>query len=301
MKTYHPSGLREKVLFYGPLWVSQQEMVWNSPRIAVSMLLTLTGDPAARFLKTRVVGQNDIEDQVCLASSWLKECLGTHSMCQPQSSEPISVPTGVINVGSSDGSRPPFLQDSSGEVDEWVTLSHRWGTVQPLRTTLKTLASHQAALPMETLPRLFQDAIFITRKMKHQYLWIDSLCIIQDSKADWTYEISRMESVFKYCSFMISAEFCHDSTESIFPSSVDLNYLQQACHVTKDGDGGTIAAYSSDVRSTADRTCGVLRSRAWGASGRHALPSYANVDTTPVILGLPENDALRGGTFWRAY
>ena len=42
-----------------------------------------------------------------------------------------------------------------------------------------------------------QDAVVVTRLLGLRYLWIDSLCIIQDSKSDWEEEGSKMDQVYK--------------------------------------------------------------------------------------------------------
>jgi hypothetical protein len=64
------------------------------------------------------------------------------------------------------------------------------------------MLAHQSALPWDTLPRLFQDAILITRRIGYRYLWIDSLCIVQDSPNDWRQEMTRMGSIYKHCVFI---------------------------------------------------------------------------------------------------
>lgn len=48
----------------------------------------------------------------------------------------------------------------------------------------------------EKLPRTFADAIEINRKLGIEYLWIDSLCIIQDDEDDWRRETALMEHVY---------------------------------------------------------------------------------------------------------
>lgn len=66
---------------------------------------------------------------------------------------------------------------------------------------------------MSSLPRNFQDAIIVTRALGYNYLWVDSLCIIQNSLDDWGHESSRMAGVYKYAALTIvptSATSCHD-------------------------------------------------------------------------------------------
>jgi hypothetical protein len=56
------------------------------------------------------------------------------------------------------------------------------------------------------LPRTFQDAITVTRQLGIRFLWIDSLCIIQDDPEDWERESKRMEDVFSsaYCTIAVT-------------------------------------------------------------------------------------------------
>jgi hypothetical protein len=88
---------------------------------------------------------------------------------------------------------------------EYVALSHCWGgNINQLLTT-KTLRSFQVALPYAELAANFRDAIVITRELGIRYLWIDSLCILQDSKEDWEKESRRMGEVYGDATLTISA------------------------------------------------------------------------------------------------
>ncbi|KAF1827128.1 HET-domain-containing protein, partial [Dissoconium aciculare CBS 342.82] len=46
------------------------------------------------------------------------------------------------------------------------------------------------------LPLTFQQAITLTRRLGIEYIWIDSLCIIQENDVDWHNEAPRMERVY---------------------------------------------------------------------------------------------------------
>jgi hypothetical protein len=56
-----------------------------------------------------------------------------------------------------------------------------------------------------SLPRTFQDAVLVARSLTIRYLWIDSLCIIQDDEKDWELESSRMASVYEGSHLTLSA------------------------------------------------------------------------------------------------
>jgi hypothetical protein len=144
-----------------------------------------------------------------------------------------------------------------------VTLSHCWGVRQPLKTTKALFAAHRRELHLDNLPKLFQDAVRIARALKYLYLWIDSLCIIHDSEADWQREISRMGDIYKNSVFMISAEFYQDHTESMLSSGLKKNYIYQGCQSSTKDFRGKIAAYYTSTDEAERLARGVLRTRAW--------------------------------------
>lgn len=71
-----------------------------------------------------------------------------------------------------------------------VTLSHCWGSSLPYQLTMQTIAvlKSDGMLPLSQLGRTFQEAIEVTRRLGVSYIWIDCLCIIQDSVEDWERE-----------------------------------------------------------------------------------------------------------------
>jgi hypothetical protein len=66
------------------------------------------------------------------------------------------------------------------------------------------------------MPKTFRDAIMVTKELGIQYIWIDSLCIIQDSASDWAYEAARMASVYIGALFTIAAAWAPNGTFGCF-------------------------------------------------------------------------------------
>jgi hypothetical protein len=97
------------------------------------------------------------------------------------------------------------LHESQNQKAQYIALSHSWGGHHPITTTQSTLQDHKKGIHFDSLPKTFQDAILITRRLGHRYIWIDSLCIIQDSKSDWEYEAARMADVYQNAWLTISA------------------------------------------------------------------------------------------------
>ena len=69
-------------------------------------------------------------------------------------------------------------------------------------------------MALEDLSATFRDAVVTTRKLGYQYLWIDSLCIIQDSVEDWAYESSQMQHYYKNAILTIATDHLTGDHES---------------------------------------------------------------------------------------
>jgi hypothetical protein len=71
-------------------------------------------------------------------------------------------------------------------------------------------------IPQERLPKNFFDAILVTVHLGFEFLWIDSLCIIQDSKTDWQQESVNMGRIYRHSQCTIAAVDAQDSHEGLF-------------------------------------------------------------------------------------
>ncbi|KAE8449464.1 hypothetical protein EG329_008072 [Mollisiaceae sp. DMI_Dod_QoI] len=169
-------------------------------------------DPLAVFFHMRPLSE-DSSSEGCFdnGSRWLRKCLETHDKCPKQISP---LPNRVVDVGSD--TRDPFLYVSKREYGSWLALSHCWGLKPILRTTLDTLGPFTQSIPINELPQTFKDAIQITRKLGYQYIWIDSLCIIQDSREDWEAESKMMAMIYQNATASISADASTGDHEGIF-------------------------------------------------------------------------------------
>ena len=98
-----------------------------------------------------------------------------------------------------------IVEDIQGQ--EYVALSYVWGTAKMLKLKGKNLEHYRrpGTLASENLPATIADAIEVTRGAGERYLWVDSLCIIQDDEADKRYFIPRMDSVYAIAVFTIIA------------------------------------------------------------------------------------------------
>jgi hypothetical protein len=108
----------------------------------------------------------------------LVHCRESHIHCRSDTT-PL-LPTRILYVG--DPNKPPSLLCTKGETGDYIALSHCWGSAQTLTTTTTNLEERQNGIVWQALPKTFRDAIRVTRELGFDYIWIDSLCILQDSQ-----------------------------------------------------------------------------------------------------------------------
>lgn len=85
----------------------------------------------------------------------------------------------------------------------------------PLQLLKSNAAIFENSIPIADLPCTFAEAVKVTQKVRARYLWIDSLCIIQDSPDDRNYEALHMCDVYRNCMLCIAAGAASNSTEGL--------------------------------------------------------------------------------------
>lgn len=111
----------------------------------------------------------------------------------------------MIAVGAADGSDVPRLIESeTNQVGTYCTLSYRWSN-NPSTLQVKNLSTLKKALPVAGLPITIQRTIRLARGLGFKYLWVDALCIIQDSDEDWEAEAAKMDSIYSRSTLTIAA------------------------------------------------------------------------------------------------
>jgi hypothetical protein len=109
------------------------------------------------------------------------------------------------------------ITNADSPVSSYAAVSHCWGGIENVKQLREAnLVSMIHEIDPNELSWTFRDAITVTRRIGLQYLWIDSLCIIQDSIEDWTRESSKMREVHKNCLVNISATAAPDGDSGRF-------------------------------------------------------------------------------------
>ncbi|KAH6704049.1 heterokaryon incompatibility protein-domain-containing protein [Leptodontidium sp. MPI-SDFR-AT-0119] len=200
---------------------------------------------------------------------WMDECDRDHEWCSIHSSMELAgssnfLPTRLLDVGNPETGVQVrlVLTDTFSETErrqkdssKYMALSYCWGSVEEsrrlLKTTHSTIQERLRAIKFSTMPLAVQDAVTVARTLKIQYIWIDSLCIIQDDTEDWQIESSRMGDIFSNAYLTVVAAVgssCHDSFLYREPNqlSCDVNVQSQVFGI----DDGQFSLRSRRRRGT---------------------------------------------------
>ena len=122
--------------------------------------------------------------------------------------KPIKVaPTRLVDIGAKDDREWKIINTSGHSLasSNYVTLSYQWGSSPALKLTCSTTQAFYQGMPFSTLPQTYKDIVKIARRFSVRYIWIDSLCIFQDSHEDWERESSTMRDVYANSACNIAA------------------------------------------------------------------------------------------------
>ena len=150
---------------------------------------------------------------------------------------------------------------------EYVALSHCWGPREnrPLVTDCSNLSEHLKEIPWAQLPKTFQEAIIVVRNIGIQFLWIDSLCILQDDENEWETECKRMGAVYENASLTIAASHSPSSQTGLFlereplPAAVELPVFSSRW----DSKAKVFATTRTETAEDSFPERGALNQRAW--------------------------------------
>jgi hypothetical protein len=190
-----------------------------------------------------------------LIQEWMNNCVQSHDTCRTSFAGELLderrltvLPRRLIQTFmSKDGliqTSPRLIQPDQNFAGSYVTLSHCWGPPdkRPLCTTRANVSQHMVEIPWQCLPQTFQDSISICVDLSIQYLWIDSLCIVQDDEMEWRQESAVMGSIYEQALFTIAASSAINSSQGLFQVRSTLE-LVEIPYYNADGSAGRVFAY----------------------------------------------------------
>ncbi|KAF4465900.1 heterokaryon incompatibility [Fusarium albosuccineum] len=176
-------------------------------------------------------GSTDSHTSRAIVAKWLDTCANTHKACTLALENTKTLPSRLIDF-SSGVPRLLIVQDDT-PLSPYATMSHCWGSRMPLRLLSSNIADFQIEIPISKLSQSFRDAIQVAQWLGLSYIWIDSLCIMQDSAEDWEKESASMADIYSNSFCNIAAAHAVDGTHGCFierdprlvkPLKLDLNW-----------------------------------------------------------------------------
>ncbi|KAJ8113757.1 hypothetical protein OPT61_g4182 [Boeremia exigua] len=151
---------------------------------------------------------------------WIRTCGIEHKHCPKRAGSASKfIPTRLLHIGGKRaGDRIRVVNTKLNNVKgPYVTLSHCWGKDPLVTLRSSTLEEFMfVGVPWRKLSVNFQQAIEVAWFLEIDYIWIDSLCIMQGDIDDWNHEGSRMEKVYRNSFCNIAAADAGDSTGGLF-------------------------------------------------------------------------------------
>ncbi|KAL0938107.1 uncharacterized protein CTRU02_207838 [Colletotrichum truncatum] len=213
---------------------------WTNPRLSDAYLVYVAPDKSARTASdadrvwakdSMFLGRNitqDIENQA-LIRSWLDLCQKSHrGPCRQKNEQQVDRFVemvshsyfGVIDVQNMQLTQLPIKpsrdrREDSDEADSdrhdpYVALSYVWGADETAYTTLaENVMLHRMHGGLEDvlhrLPKAIQDAMDLVRRLGFRYMWIDRLCIVQNSSRSWKLNAFNMDLIYGNAALTICA------------------------------------------------------------------------------------------------
>ena len=211
--------------------------------------------------------------------SWIADCRDCHPSCQrehtPGESRKFARLIDVGKVQDLPTVRLCPTQDISQDAP-YITLSHCWGGAEIPTLKQSTHSQYHEAISLADLPQTFKDAIQLTRRLGIQYLWIDSLGILQDSDEDWLGHAGLMNQIYQgsFCNIAATSSpspfgglFVERDPTLLTPFRV---LVKGALSENKDGFYDVGGDFSQDW--TSQVTMSPLGRRAWVVQERLLAP-----------------------------
>ncbi|KAK2605661.1 hypothetical protein N8I77_008484 [Diaporthe amygdali] len=181
-------------------------------------------------------GESKSRDSVLMARAWLDNCVSRHRKCPKSVNRRL--PTRILDIGFKSDDPVKLMTTSNMGPATYACLSHCWGKSNPLLLTQANLDSLHKGIQYRSLQETYIDAIELTRKLGIHYIWIDTLCIIQNSPGDWKTESSKMHEYYGNCFLCIAATSAADHDGGCRTRDLTIQ------HVGRGDDGWPYSVYA---------------------------------------------------------
>lgn len=232
-----------------------------------------------------------------VAADWLTTCLNEHEKCSRATHHEKPLPTRVIDVGAECIS--PKLLTSHGKIGTWIALSYCWGGDSTFIHNDKTVRDLENGIPLIDYPATLRDAIIITRALGIKYIWIDALCIKQDSVEDWVAEAAKMREVYSDAVLTITAANSPTTRTGIF-SKRKFEFTPAKLEWRTPTGGSTVSLRSGSELWDHSLQMSALQTRGWTLQEGVLAPRTLSYGAQQMIWECAQYQADEGGRTTRS-
>ncbi|KAG0649026.1 hypothetical protein D0Z07_5064 [Hyphodiscus hymeniophilus] len=239
--------------------------------------LSRTGSPGKLITKAEV--------EPALATKWLSLCQEYHGdTCAALPSrrpDRQETPLRLIDV------QQLCIVEAAGPC-EYFALSYVWGDTpqQPLlQNNVEVLQQWGALIDCwHRIPQTIRDAVQLTQRMNARYLWVDSLCLVQDDESDMRSGIMSMDSIYELATLTLVAANAADATAGLPGVRKQSRVVRQmVAHINEEVSFLVIHELEAVLKNTA------YNGRGWTSTACHRGNSFSRM-----ILCISNVDILHG-------
>jgi hypothetical protein len=151
---------------------------------------------------------------------WFQTCSESHEKCRELDHiSPPFVPRRLVEISTEDGGNSfawRLVHPTDIDNVQYLTLSHCWGSSGHESLTRETRLAFSTFTNHSRLPKSSRHAFLVTFSLGFRFIWIDSLCIVQDDPEDWRAEASMMGSIYKSACCNIAATWASNGNDGCF-------------------------------------------------------------------------------------
>lgn len=232
--------------------------------------ITSSAKKETPLLEASLTTRADTKDVFNQVRSWAEACSRGHPECGNLNWSGNN-PTRLLRITSTSEVQLVDARENT-ELIRYTALSYCWGSpddeqIQRGRTTADNFhARNNQSFLITELPATIRDAITLTQGCGLEYIWIDSVCIIQGDMDDWLTEANRMHEVYANAHFTICAASVDSASAGLFHTREAWKYVTEPCQLASK----RIAIRSSSLRELIQGS--TWSSRAWTLQEEHLSP-----------------------------
>jgi hypothetical protein len=171
------------------------------------------------------------------------------------------------------------LETPAKSVPKYAALSYCWGRQTNFTAERRRLVNMVTGISIERLPKTIRDTIYVTQQLELQYLWVDSLCIVQDDLSEKFFQISQMPEIYRGAYVTIAASRARECSAGFLNAEEKIHALYKLpCKFSDQVAEITLATRVSIPKDPLD-------TRAWALQERMLSPRLLDFRSCELYYG----------------